>query len=189
MTAGAPLPDPKDELLSHLSDLRGFAMSLTRNRAAADDLTQESILKAWKNIRKFEPGTNMKAWLFTIVRNTYYSDYRKKKREVADVDGVFSDKLAVKPDHDGRLHLRDFRTAFETLPDEQREVLILVGVQGFSYEEAAATAGIAIGTVKSRLNRARERLSQILELGPDQKMELTDDVTISVVHQDQSLPA
>ena len=179
--------DPKVELMEYLSDMRGFAMSLTRNRSAADDLTQEAILKAWKNIEKFQAGTNMKAWLFTIVRNTYYTEYRKRKREVADVDGVFSDKLAVKPDHDGRLHLNDFRTAFETLPDEHREVLILVGVQGFSYEEAAATAGVAIGTVKSRLNRARERLSQIMGISDNEKMELTDSVTASIIQQDHKL--
>lgn len=178
---------PKDELIDHLPALRGFAMSLTRNRSLADDMMQDAIVKAWANIEKFEPGTNMKAWLFTILRNTYYTQHQKMKREVADVDGAFSDQLSVKPDHDGRLHLRDFRTAFETLPVEQREALILVGAQGFSYEEAADTAGVAIGTIKSRVNRARQRLTELMGLDTDDKMELTDSATVSVILSDPSL--
>ncbi|SEW18996.1 RNA polymerase sigma-70 factor, ECF subfamily [Cognatiyoonia koreensis] len=180
-------PNPRDELLEYLADMRGFARSLTRNRAKADDLMQDALLKAWKNIDRYKPGTNMKAWLFTIIRNTYYTQHQRAKREVADVDGAFSSKLSVKPDHDGRLHLKDFRTAFETLPVEQREALVLVGVQGFSYEEAAATAGVAMGTIKSRLNRARERLAEILELNGDGEMELTDTATVAVIQQDHSL--
>ena len=173
--------DPKDELLDHLSDMRGFALSLARDRTLADDIMQDAVLKAWSNIEKFEPGTNMKAWLFTIIRNTYYTRFRKMKREVADVGGAYSEQAAVKPDHDGRLQLRDFRAAFETLPDEQREALVLVGVQGFSYEEAAKTAGVALGTIKSRLNRARERLTEPMGLEEDGVLELTDSATASVI--------
>lgn len=180
-------PDPRDELLTYLSDMRGFAMSLARNRARADDLMQDAILKAWKNIEAYKPGTNMKAWLFTIIRNTYYTQHRRAKREVADVDGAYSNQLSVKPDHDGRLQLKDFRTAFETLPDEQREALVLVGVQGFSYEEAAATAGVKLGTIKSRVNRARERLTEIMGLDVDGALELTDSATRSVVQKDHVL--
>jgi RNA polymerase sigma-70 factor (ECF subfamily) len=106
------------------------------------------------------------------------------KREVADVDGAFSETLSVKPDHDGRLQMRDFKTAFETLPDEQREALILVGVEGFSYEEAAVTAGVAIGTIKSRVNRARAALTDLMGLDGDHPLEMTDKATSSVLNRD-----
>ncbi|NSX54000.1 RNA polymerase sigma factor [Parasulfitobacter algicola] len=173
--------DPRDELVEHLPALRAFAMSLTRNNSTADDMVQDTIVKAWTNIDKFDPGTNMRAWLFTILRNTYYSSRRKLKREVADVDGVFTAGLAEKPAHDGHLQMADFRKAFDTLPVEQREVLILVGASGFSYEEAAEMCGVAVGTVKSRANRGRARLTEILSLDDDGAMELTDSATMAVV--------
>ena len=97
------------------------------------------------------------------------------------MDGAFTSSLSVKPDHDGRMQLADFRKAFETLPDEQREALILVGASGFSYEEAAGMCGVAIGTIKSRANRGRARLAEILELGENEPMELTDQATLAVV--------
>ncbi|MBB5723986.1 RNA polymerase sigma-70 factor (ECF subfamily) [Loktanella ponticola] len=173
--------DPRDELVTHLPALRAFALSLTRNRATADDMMQDTVLKAWTNIEKFKPGTNMRAWLFTILRNNFYTSRRKLNREVADVDNVFSDKLSVKPDHDGRLQMRDFKVAFEQLPDEQREALILVGASGFSYDEAGEMCGVATGTIKSRVNRARARLTELLELDDDEALELTDTATKAVV--------
>ncbi|MFL4471759.1 RNA polymerase sigma factor [Tateyamaria armeniaca] len=173
--------DPRDELVEHLPALRAFAMSLTRNSATADDMVQDTLVKAWTNIEKFSAGTNMRAWLFTILRNTYYSNRRKAKREVADVDGVFTESLSQKPDHDGRLHMADFRVAFSKLPDEQREALILVGASGFSYEDAANTCGVAIGTIKSRVNRGRAKLAELMHLNEDEAMELTDDATMAVV--------
>lgn len=173
--------DPKDELVTHLPALRAFALSLTRNRATADDMMQDAVLKAWSNMDKFEKGTNMRAWLFTILRNTYYSSRRKLNREVADVDNAFSDSLSVKPDHDGRLQMMDFKTAFAKLGDEQREALILVGANGFSYEDAADMCGVATGTMKSRVNRARSRLTELLGLNDDDPLELTDAATMAVV--------
>lgn len=173
--------DPRDELVTHLPALRAFAISLTRNRATADDMMQDAVLKAWTNMDKFEPGTNMRAWLFTILRNNYYSSRRKLKREVADVDNAFSDTLSVKPEHDGRLQMADFKQALNQLPDEQREALILVGASGFAYEEAAEMCGVATGTIKSRVNRARARLSELLHLEDDEALELTDTATIAVV--------
>lgn len=173
--------DPRDGLVEHLPALRAFALSLTRNGATADDMVQDTVVKAWTNIDKFKPGTNMRAWLFTILRNTYYSSRRKLNREVADVDGVFAETLSVKPDHDGRMQLADFRKAFETLPDEQREALVLVGAAGFTYEEAAETCGVAIGTIKSRANRGRARLSELLHLEDGGVSELTDRATMAVV--------
>ena len=173
--------DPKDELVTHLPALRAFALSLTRNRATADDMMQDAVLKAWSNMDKFKRGTNMRAWLFTILRNNYYSSRRKLNREVADIDNVFSDTLSVKPDHDGRLQMMDFKDAFETLADEHREALILVGASGFSYDDAAEMCGVATGTMKSRVNRARAKLSELLHLEDDEALELTDSATMAVV--------
>ena len=173
--------DPRDELVTHLPALRAFALSLTRNRATADDMMQDTVLKAWTNMDKFEPGTNMRAWLFTILRNNFYTSRRKLNREVADVDNVFSDSLSVKPDHDGRLQMTDFKAALNQLPDEQREALVLVGASGFAYEEAAEMCGVATGTIKSRVNRARARLAELLHLDDDEALELTDTATIAVV--------
>lgn len=173
--------DPKDELVTHLPALRAFALSLTRNRATADDMMQDAVLKAWTNMDKFQAGTNMRAWLFTILRNTFYSSRRKLNREVPDIDNAFSDTLSVKPDHDGRLQMMDFKVAFAQLADEHREALILVGASGFSYDEAAATCGVATGTMKSRVNRARAKLTELLQLDEDDVMELTDSATMAVV--------
>src|SRR6056297_1431281 len=163
--------DPKDELVTHLPALRAFALSLTRNRATADDMMQDAVLKAWTNMDKFQRGTNMRAWLFTILRNNYYSSRRKLGREVADIDNVFSDTLSVKPDHDGRLQMMDFKVAFDQLADEHREALILVGASGFSYDDAAEMCGVATGTMKSRVNRARAKLTQLLELDENDVLE------------------
>ncbi|MBO6602672.1 MAG: RNA polymerase sigma factor [Roseicyclus sp.] len=173
--------DPRDELVDHLPALRAFAINLTRNSSTADDMVQDTVVKAWSNIEKFQPGTNMRAWLFTILRNTYYSNRRKAKREVPDVDGAFTEGLAEKPAHDGHLNLTDFRKAFIQLPDEQRETLILVGASGFSYEEAADMCGVAVGTIKSRANRGRKRLAELMHLDEDEAMELTDKATVAVV--------
>jgi RNA polymerase sigma-70 factor (ECF subfamily) len=179
--------DPRDELVSHLPALRAFALSLTRNGTAADDLVQETILKAWTNIHRFQPGTNLRAWLFTILRNTFYSGRRKAKREVPDSDNIHTDRLAQKPDHDGRMALADFRVAFEQLPVEQREALILVGASGFSYEDAAAMCGVAIGTIKSRANRGRKRLTELLHLVEGEELEMTDRATVAVLTASGSL--
>ncbi len=173
--------DPRDEIVEHLPALRAFAMSLCRNSAQADDLVQDTVVKAWTKFDKFQEGTNLRAWLFTILRNTFYSGRRKAQREVADVDGAFSANLASKPDHDGRLALKDFEVAFAKLADEQREALILVGASGFSYEEAAEMCGCAVGTIKSRANRGRARLAELLHLDDAESMELTDQSTMAVL--------
>ncbi len=159
-----PPPDPREEIVGFLPQMRAFAISLTHNVATADDLVQDTIVKAWTNIEKFAPGTNMQAWLFTILRNTFYSHHRKTRREVADPDGLHATKLAVKPDHDGKLAFADFRQAFDQLSAEHREVLILVGGSGFTIEEAAEMMGVAPGTVKSRTSRARKRLADLMGL-------------------------
>lgn len=176
-----PETDPRDELIEHLPAMRAFALNLTRNSAAADDLVQDAVVKAWGNFDKFRPGTNLRAWLFTILRNTYYSLYRKRRREVEDPDGKMAGKLSEKPAHDGHLAMADFRAAFAQLTDEQREVLILVGAEGFSYEEAAGMCGCAVGTIKSRTNRARKRLAELMHLEDEDELGMTDAATMAVV--------
>ncbi len=166
-------PSVRDELLKQIPSLRAFAVSLCGQVDKADDLVQEALVKAWSNLGSFTEGTNMRAWMFTILRNVYYSEHRKRRREVQDVDGAFSAKLAVHPAQGGYMDLQDFRDALSKLPPDQREALILVGASGFSYEEAADICGVAVGTIKSRVNRARSALTQALsvqassEFGPD----------------------
>ena len=99
----AAVGNPRDELVDHLPALRAFALSLTREGASADDLVQDTIVKAWTNMDKFQPGTNLRAWLFTILRNTFYSARRKTRREVNDSDGIHAARQATRPEHDGRL--------------------------------------------------------------------------------------
>ena len=148
-------------------------MSLSQNADKADDLVQETLVKAWDKQESFQPGTNLKAWLFTILRNEFYSQMRKRGREVQDTDGIMTARLAVHPSQHGQLDLKDFRTALEQLPDDQREAIILIGASGFSYEEAAEICDCAVGTIKSRVSRARTRLQDMLQIsgeadfGPD----------------------
>lgn len=166
MTSTAPsqtdTADPREAMITHLPSLRAFAISLTRNVTVADDLVQDTIVKAWSNIDKFTVGTNLQAWLFTILRNTFYSDLRKRRREVPDSDGIHAASLFEKPAHDGRLAFADFKRAFDQMSPEHREVLILVGASGYSCEEAAGLMGVAVGTVKSRTSRARKRLADLM---------------------------
>jgi RNA polymerase sigma-70 factor (ECF subfamily) len=170
------------DLLSVVPNLRAFAVSLCGNLDRADDLVQETLVKAWSNIGSFVEGTNLRAWLFTILRNIYYSEYRKRRREVADPDGIFAAKLATAPAQNGHMDLLDFRAALQQLPSDQREALILIGASGLSYEEAAGVCGCAIGTMKSRVNRARIRLAEMLsitsglEFGHDRDWEAIDAV-------------
>jgi RNA polymerase sigma-70 factor (ECF subfamily) len=152
----------KDELLAEIKNLRAFAISLSGSISLADDLVQEALLRAWSKSDLFQPGTSLRAWLFTILRNIYYSDYRKRSREVQDSDGVHARGLTVPGGQESHLDLEDFRKALTKLPAEQREVLTLIGASGLSYEEAAAICEVEIGTIKSRLSRARSRLIRLL---------------------------
>jgi RNA polymerase sigma-70 factor, ECF subfamily len=162
-----------DELRAALPSLRAFAMSLCGNRDSADDLVQDTLVRAWSKMDRFQVGTNLNAWLCTILRNIFYSDYRKRVREVEDADGSYAGRLFSIPDQEAHLALEDFQRALMTLSADQREALLLVTVEGFSYEEAAEICGCVLGTVKSRVNRARTRLADLLsfenedDLGPD----------------------
>lgn len=152
----------REELIEGLRSLRGFARTFHKDQARADDLVQETMLKAWTKRDQFKPGTNMRAWLFTILRNTYLSELRKRKREVEDADGSLVEGLISKPTQDGHMAMRDFRAALEMLGEDQREAIILVGASGFSYDEAAEIVGVAPGTIKSRVSRARKALGEIM---------------------------
>src|SRR3954465_12241875 len=167
-------PPVRDTILGAVPRVRAFAISLRGNVDRADDLVQETLLRALANINSFQPGTNMSAWLFTILRNLFRSEYRKRRREVEDGDGSYAETLKSQPEQSSRVEFEEFRVALAKLPPDQREALILVGAPGFSYEEAAAICECAVGTIKSRVNRARTRLSELLSIdgsddfGPDQ---------------------
>ena len=166
-------PEVREAMLAALPSLRAFAISLTYNVDAADDLVQDTILRAWKNIEKFQPGTNLNAWLFTILRNTFYSQHRRKRREMEDPDETLAGRLPTPPEQNGKCDVQDMLSALAKLSVDQREALILIGAQGMSYDEAAQVWGVAVGTIKSRVNRARVRLAELLgvedaeDLGPD----------------------
>ncbi len=154
----------RTDLIGAIPNLRAFAVSLCGNPDRADDLVQETLVKAWSNLSSFAEGTNLAAWLFTILRNIYYSEYRKRRREVADSDGAIAARLATAPAQSGHMDFLDFRTALQKLPADQREALILIGASGLSYEEAAGVCNCAVGTMKSRVNRARNRLVELLAI-------------------------
>src|SRR3974390_686447 len=148
-------PAIRDQVLATVPSLRAFAISLSGNVDRADDLVQETLLRALSHIDSFEPGTNMPAWLFTILRNLFRSEYRKRRREIEDADGRFAETLKTHPEQNSRIEFEEFQQALAKLPADQREALILVGASGFSYEETAELCRCAVGTVKSRVHPAR----------------------------------
>jgi RNA polymerase sigma-70 factor (ECF subfamily) len=171
-----PKPSVSEAMLGAVPSLRAFAISLSGNVDRADDLVQETLLRAWANLNSFEPGTNMSAWLFTILRNLFRSEYRKRRREVSDSEGNYAETLKTQPEQSSRVEFEEFRVALAKLPADQREALVLVGASGFSYEEAAGICGCAVGTIKSRVNRARTRLAELMSIesvddfGPDREL-------------------
>ena len=163
------------EMVALVPQMHTFARSLCRDGARADDLVQEALARALANIERFRPGTNLKAWLFTIVRNEHYSQLRRRKFEAQGVDTDLLPEPSVPPDHDGDLELRDLNRALGKLSAGQRTALILVSASGFSYEEAAKICGCAVGTIKSRVARARDTLLSILEGRTASRAETVDD--------------
>lgn len=139
------------------------ALRLTGNVHRAEDLTQDALLKAWANRDSYKPGTNLRAWLFTILRNTFYSELRKRRRQVEDVDEVAALSLAEEPRQEHTLALKELLSATTRLPDVQRQVLVLMGAYGYSQEETAEFCGCTVGTVKSRVSRGRIALSRMLD--------------------------
>ncbi|NBJ13482.1 sigma-70 family RNA polymerase sigma factor [Microvirga arsenatis] len=153
-----------DGIMASLASLRSFAVSLTRDVNRAEDLVQETILRAISRQESFEAGTNLQAWLFTILRNLFFSAHRKSQREVEDADGSHAAALITIPDQEDRIVVQDLEAALAKLPKEQREAILLVGAEGLSYEETAEALGVKVGTIKSRVNRARNRLAELMGL-------------------------
>jgi RNA polymerase sigma factor (sigma-70 family) len=154
-------------LIEMLPGLRAFARSLAPDEARADDLVQETLLKAWAKQGQFVPGTNLKAWLCTILRNQFYTEMRKRKREVEDADGAMAAQMIAPAAQE---HGSDLQTVWQyigRLPVLQREALLLVGAQGLTYEAAAEVMGCEVGTVKSRVSRARALLAEKLGIVGD----------------------
>src|SRR5215211_6003449 len=180
---GSPLSDElRASLLKAIPHLRAFAVSLTGKVDQADDLVQEAIMRGLNKLDSFTPGTDLQAWLFTILRNLFYTSLRKRRREVEDPDGVMASMLSAPPEQHGRLDLDDLRTALGKLSVEQREALLLVGAEGMSYEEAAAICEVNIGTIKSRINRARTRLAELLDVADaDNLANRTSNASLSAV--------
>jgi RNA polymerase sigma-70 factor (ECF subfamily) len=151
------------QLITCLPNLRAFAIYLCGNMDHADDLVQEAVLKAWNHLDTFQEGTNMRAWLFTILRNAFLSELRRRHDELSlDAETDLALRLGKAAEQHGWMDGKDLLKALAQLNPEQREALVLVGAEGFSYEEAAEICGCALGTIKSRVNRARLRLAELL---------------------------
>lgn len=155
----------KKQLTVIVPHLRAFARSLSGNRDLADDLVQETMLKAWAARSRFQAGTNMRAWTFIILRNHYLSQVRRNRFR-GEWDDLTADRILAAPaSQDRHIDLTDLQRALQELPQPQREALILVGAGGFAYEEAAEICGVAVGTIKSRVARGRTALESILDQG------------------------
>jgi RNA polymerase sigma-70 factor, ECF subfamily len=165
MTVDASL---RQEMLDAIPHLRAFAISLSGNITYADDLVQTALMRGLEYLDKFQPGTSMQAWLFTILRNQFYTERPRKRREVEDPEGTMAGNLAVMPEQGARLDFTDMLAALARLSVEQREALLLVAAEGVSYEDAAQICGTNIGTIKSRINRARTRLAELMDLSSEE---------------------
>lgn len=165
----------QQQMLALEPNLRAFAMSMCGCADKADDLVQETMLRAITRIDSFQPGTNLGAWLTTILRNCFLSELRKHRNEVEDADGAYALALRAAPEQESQLEFKEFRAALGEIPFNQREALLLVGAAGLSYEDAATICQASTGTIKSRINRARSRLASLLaiesvsEIGSDNR--------------------
>jgi RNA polymerase sigma-70 factor (ECF subfamily) len=161
--------DFRNQLVQVIPHLRAFARSLCKDPTQADDLAQEALAKAWKARTSFEPGTSLKAWTFMILRNQFYSEKRRSWRN-APLDAEVAENTLVASDNPtAPMELLELRAALNKLPDDQREALILVGAGGMAYEEAAQVCQVAVGTIKSRVSRARRALETILSEASSRK--------------------
>lgn len=178
---------PKDELITHLGSLHLFALNLCRNGTPADELVQEAAMKPWKLTDGDEPGTTRRGWLFTTSRNIYYTSHAKVRREVADIDDIVKDKRAVKPEHARKLPYDDFMAAFAQRPYPQREALTLIDASCIAFHAPAEICGVATGTVKGRVNRARAKLVDLFNLPTDDFLKWTASGTMAVVAAGQNV--
>ncbi|HEY8161087.1 MAG: sigma-70 family RNA polymerase sigma factor [Methylocystis sp.] len=176
-----------EQMVAQIPYLRAFAISLSGSYSVADDLVQDTLVKAWSHADSFEPGTNFRAWLVTILRNTYFSQYRKRSREVQDSDNVLAEQIPVKGGQESNVTMQDVQKALDKLAPEHREILLMIGITELSYEEAAQVCNIAVGTVKSRLNRARAKLAE--HLGLNDVREIDYDPTMTGIAARKSTKA
>ena len=153
----------RDGLIALLPHLRAFARGLCGRADLADDLVQETIMRAWAARSGFAPGTNLKAWTFTIMRNHFLNELRRSRRQTQLDEGVAETLLVEEAQQEDGLHMSDLQRALDQLPAERREALLLIGASGFSYEEAAQVCGVAIGTMKSRVARGRAQLHRLVD--------------------------
>ncbi len=149
-------------MLPILPDLRAFARFLVRDRVVADDLVQDTVVRALGALAQFQPGTNLKAWLFTILRNLFFEQSRRRRREAIALSTQLPTEESVRPEQDDASHLRDLHRLLWSLPPQLREALVLVGAQELAYEEAASICGVPVGTMKARVSRARAQLTRII---------------------------
>jgi len=147
-------------LLREMPVLRRWSTMLCRNPSLAEDMMQETLTKAWANRSSFARGTNMRAWLYRILRNTYFNHLRQRRREVPDPDGALTALLHTPAEQPGKIELREVTQAMQTLSPTQRQAMILIGAQGMSYKQVARLQRVNIGTVKSRLARARQAVAR-----------------------------
>ena len=173
--AASDKADFKKELSAVVPHLRAFARGLCGRADMADDLVQEALLKAWAAQDRFEPGTSMRAWTFVILRNAYLTDMRRNRFRGEYDENVAERILTAPAGQEQPIHLADLHRALLTLPPERREALLLVGAGGFSYEEAAQICGCAVGTIKSRVGRARATLNAMLSDGTVPKRSIDDE--------------
>ncbi len=163
--------DVREEILVRVPSLRALARSMCRNFDNAEDLLQDTILKAWLNIHQFQPGTNICGWLFTIMRNHFYGQHRKLRHEVEDIDGQYSVRQAVAPEQDNQLTKNSLSSALSKLRPLEREALLLVAIHGLTYEQTANALDCPIGTIKSRIARARIKLAKLMSFNPNLDLE------------------
>jgi RNA polymerase sigma-70 factor (ECF subfamily) len=181
-TARNDLNDFHEQLKAILPRLRVYALSLTRDRDAADDLVHDTVIKALTGRQSFEPGTNLSAWVFRIQRNEFISGLRRM-RPTVPVDSAIAETLSHQPHQESRLVMREFMSAFGKLAPTQREALLLAVLEGQSYEVIAAHTGVSVGTVKSRISRARDMLERLLLEG-DTSKERSETVNRPATHAD-----
>ena len=156
----------RDQLVALIPSLRSFARGLCGWRDMADDLAQDAMMRGWAARASFTPGTNFRAWMFMILRNQFYTTIRKNKRMTSWDPEVAERVLVEAPSQQSAIHVADVAKALQKLPAEQREVLLLVGANGVSYEEAAEIIGCAMGTIKSRMARGRKALALLIDGAP-----------------------
>jgi len=155
------------DLVAAIPHLRGFARILARNPEVADDLVQDTVARALSNSHQFTPGTNFSAWIFTILRSIYLNNVRRQRLQPVPLDPEAAERIAVPASQDKHLDFTDLLRAFDQLSHDHQEVLVLIAASGFTYDEAAAICGCPVGTVKSRLSRARRELAEVLEGNPE----------------------